>query len=212
MVLELQLIKTKTDQLRTGQVWAVTCVCPQVPYMMCPVHGALALRAQRSPITQRPMGGTAAFGRPLPVVPLFQCRNGQTLRRPQVVRAIKWLAGQLRCDPMQFLGHSLQQGGATSAAAAGLSAETIQQLGGWHSDTWQRFIQFPMAELASRTATMARFPSRTVVPDSSGGSASSAGWMVGFSQTASYWTSKILPASTIPILMHGNVPLVLVSV
>ncbi len=32
LVLELQLIKTKTDQLGTGQVRAVTCVCPQVPY------------------------------------------------------------------------------------------------------------------------------------------------------------------------------------
>ncbi len=87
-----------------------------------------------------------------PMVPLFRCRNGQTLRQPQVVRAIKWLTSQLGCDPAQFSGHSLWWGGATSAAEAGLPAETIQQLGGWHFDTWQQYIQFPMAELASRTA------------------------------------------------------------
>ncbi len=32
-------------------------------------------------------------------------------------------------------GHSLWRGGATSAAAAGLSPAVIQQMGGWRSDT-----------------------------------------------------------------------------
>ncbi len=62
--------------------------------------------------------------------------------------------------------------------------ETIQQLGGWHSDTWQQHIQFPTAELASRTATVGQFPSRTMVPDGSGGSASSVSWVDGFNGTA----------------------------
>ncbi len=43
LVLELQLVKTKMDQLGTGQVRMVTCVCPQVPYTMCPVHVTLTL-------------------------------------------------------------------------------------------------------------------------------------------------------------------------
>ncbi len=44
-----------------------------------------------------------------------------------------------------------------------------------------------------------------------GGSASSASWVVVLARQQVEWMSKILPASTIPILTHGNVLLALVS-
>ncbi len=52
----LFLYFNETDQLGTGQVQAVTCVCPQVPHTMCPVQVALALRAQQSSIICWPKG------------------------------------------------------------------------------------------------------------------------------------------------------------
>ncbi len=111
LVLELWLVKTKTNQLGAGQVQAVSCVCPQVPHEMCPVHVDLALRAQHSSITFGGPWGYYCSRQVTSMVPLFQCRKEQTLRRPHVVKAIKWLVGQLGCGVarLQQRRHDFQQ-------------------------------------------------------------------------------------------------------
>ncbi len=64
-----------------------------------------------------------------------------------------------------------------SAAVAGLSEATIQQLGGWRSGTWRRYIQMPDSVLAGKAASMAQFPVQSMVADQrNGGCASSVRW------------------------------------
>ncbi len=117
----------------------------------------------------------------LPVCPLLVMKDGEVLCRSQVVSAIKWLVAQLGLDLTQYVGHSLWQGGAMSAAVAGLSPAVIQQMGGWRSDTWQRYIQIPNMELAVQAMEMGWFPVRSLVAGSDhGGCASLEGWMASF--------------------------------
>ncbi len=117
----------------------------------------------------------------LPVCPLLVMKDGEALHRSQVVSAIKWLVAQLGLDPTYYVGHSLWRGGATSAVAVGLSPAVIEQMGGWRSDTWQRYIQIPNIELALQAMEMGRFPVRSLLAGSDhGGCASSEGWVASF--------------------------------
>ncbi len=60
---------------------------------------------------------------------------------------------------------------------AGLWKATIQQLGGWQSSTWRRYIQMPDSVLAGKAASMAQFPVQSMVADQrNGGCASLVGW------------------------------------
>ena len=66
--------------------------------------------------------------------PLFCFSNGRPLTR---LRLLKHLRRQLqRAGYHQFNTHSFRIGGATSAAEAGASQATIQQLGGWCSQAY----------------------------------------------------------------------------
>ncbi len=133
----LHLNKTKTDQQGVGQTRAVSCVCARVPHLMCPVHLALALLTRRSSTVVSSAAGevqatTFANGQSccLPACPQLVTKDGEVLRRSQVVSAIKWLVAHLGLDPTQYVGHSLRRGGVTSAMVAGLSPVVIQQMGG----------------------------------------------------------------------------------
>ena len=55
-----------------------------------------------------------------------------------------------------FTGHSLRQGGATSLAAAGVSARLIQAIGRWKSDCYLRYIATPLDQLRASAQAMAR--------------------------------------------------------
>ncbi len=95
LVLELQLVRTKTGVgsdmcLPSGASYDVPGACGFDPSSMTFLNHLVA------------HGGHYRSRQVTPMVPLFQCRKGQTLQRPQVVKAIKWLVGQLECDPVQF--------------------------------------------------------------------------------------------------------------
>lgn len=44
-------------------------------------------------------------------------------------------------QPGRYSGHSFRRGAATSAKAAGLSADEIKLLGRWKSDAWERYVE-----------------------------------------------------------------------
>ena len=60
-------------------------------------------------------------------------------------------------DPSMFSSHSFRRGGTTFAFLCGVPAELIKLLGGWSSDCYLRYIQFPMeAKIAATELVKAR--------------------------------------------------------
>lgn len=75
--------------------------------------------------------------------PLFILQDGSPLSRTTLVTWLKQTVSRAGMDASRFSGHSFRIGAATTAAAKGISAETIQTLGRWASDSYKRYIHCP---------------------------------------------------------------------
>ena len=78
---------------------------------------------------------------------LFVFSNGAFLSRSSFINQVKLYLALAGIDTTHYSAHSFRIGGATTAAAAGLSDWEIQILGRWSSNTYQRYIRTPTAVL-----------------------------------------------------------------
>ena len=134
-MLEIKIKASKTDQTRKG----VSLFVGRTQTSLCPVTAILAYMAVR---------GTSPG-------PLFLLNDGTTLTRQKLVQMVQNTLQLAGIDPRGYSGHSFRIGAATTAAAKGIDADTIQTLGRWSSDTYQRYIQIPHQDLASMSQQMA---------------------------------------------------------
>lgn len=74
--------------------------------------------------------------------PLFQFKSGSTLSYYFVTNMLSHTLTLCGLNSNRYKGHSFRIGAATDAAARGLSDATIQKLGRWKSNAFQRYIRF----------------------------------------------------------------------
>ena len=88
---------------------------------------------------------------PYPDGPLFVMNNTHFMTRNDVVEFIR------RCFPsaLDLNTHSFRIGGASAAASAGVANSTIQVLGRWSSDAYQRYLHFSNASVISLSERLA---------------------------------------------------------
>ena len=72
--------------------------------------------------------------------PLFVWRSGRRVTKYAFIEMLRETIAALGLDPKKYSGHSFRRGGATSLAAVGVPASTIQHLGRWKSVTYQLYI------------------------------------------------------------------------
>ncbi|MCP4543929.1 MAG: hypothetical protein GY832_42990, partial [Chloroflexi bacterium] len=130
--------RSKMDPVSRGTVLTAACICSKVVPLICPFHvlqAALACPCQCQP-----------------PISLFLHRDGLPVRRAEVLQTIRHFAAKLGLPAMDFAGHSLRRGGATSALMAGAPVSTIQVLGRWKSDSFRRYLEAPEAFMAQQVA------------------------------------------------------------
>ncbi|XP_070550465.1 integrase/recombinase xerD homolog [Ptychodera flava] len=81
--------------------------------------------------------------------PFFLLPGNVPLTRQFFIRHLKHSIGQIGLDPNAYSGHSFRSGGATSAAAAGVSDWEIKVMGRWSSDCYKRYIRTPRQVLST---------------------------------------------------------------
>lgn len=74
--------------------------------------------------------------------PLFQFKSGSTLSYYFVTNMLSHTLTLCGLNSNRYKEHSFRIGAATDAAARGLSDATIQKLGRWKSNAFQRYIRF----------------------------------------------------------------------
>lgn len=72
--------------------------------------------------------------------PLFLLANGEILSRNVFIEEMRYILRLLKYDHVNFHGHSLRRGAATSAHAANISVSTLQALGRWSSEAWKCYV------------------------------------------------------------------------
>lgn len=81
--------------------------------------------------------------------PLFMFKNGAILTKSLLVKQTRVYVSLTGIGNVQrYTGHSFRVGGATSAAAVGMSDWEIKLMGRWTSNSYQRYIKAPLALLA----------------------------------------------------------------
>ena len=75
--------------------------------------------------------------------PLLVDSHGNVLRRAYFVSTMKLLISLLGLSPIDFSGHSLRAGAATSGANQGLDSWEIKMLGRWRSDAYNVYLRDP---------------------------------------------------------------------
>ena len=86
--------------------------------------------------------------------PLFLLEDGRYLTPAILTEHLREALSDLGLDPLQFAGHSLRIGDATSAAEKGLEDSTIRALGRWRSDAYHRYIRLPHSHLATASGSL----------------------------------------------------------
>ena len=117
---------SKTDQQGRG----TTINFCKLTKLTCPYHSMatyIALASPEDPYT----------------TPLFCFSNGRPLTRLRLLKRLHRQLKQAGYQPHWYNTHSFRIGGATSAAEAGVSQATIQQLGRWRSQAYRRYIRPP---------------------------------------------------------------------
>jgi hypothetical protein len=84
---------------------------------------------------------------------LFRLTNGQPLSYGGMNRALSALIRRVGGDPRAYHGYSFRQGGALSAALAGVPDHRIRVLGRWESWAYQLYL--PVSESQTRDAARA---------------------------------------------------------
>ena len=127
-VLSIRIKQSKTDPFRLG----ITIFVGKTDSPLCPVSAVLAYMARRGP-------GEG---------PLFRFQSGLPLSRSRLVAALRDVLGEAGYNPEEYAGHSFRIGAATTAAACGISVETIKTLGRWKSDAYRLYVRLPREHLA----------------------------------------------------------------
>ena len=136
-MLIVHLRRSKTDPFGVGPYLHLGRTDDDI---LCPVSAVLAYMAVRPP-------GPG---------PLFHFHDGSPLSRARLVQHVRQALSQAGVDTVQYNGHSLRIGAATTAAQAGLSDSLIQTLGGWKSSAFISYIRTPPAEVIAVAARLAR--------------------------------------------------------
>ena len=100
---------------------------------VCPVNALLGY------VAVRPVAGG----------PLFIWEDMSPLSRDQFVHKVKAALQAANVNSESYSGHSFRIGAATTAAAAGVPADTIKMLGRWSSDAYQLYVRTPRESLAA---------------------------------------------------------------
>ena len=87
--------------------------------------------------------------------PLFYLPECTVLTRQAFVSRLKTLLSMLGYNDVNFSGHSLRRGFATSASAANIQDHVIASLGRWSSDCYKTYIDLPKVSVASTHRTLA---------------------------------------------------------
>ena len=120
----LFLKRSKTDQQGKG----TRINFRKLTKSTCPYHSMatyMALASPKDPYT----------------TPLFCFSNGRPLTRLRLLKHLRRQLQRAGYHPHQYNTHSFRIGGATSAAEAGASQATIQQLGRWRSQAYRCYIR-----------------------------------------------------------------------
>lgn len=134
-LVRVHLKYSKTDQLGQGLDIYIGAIHNDI----CPIAVMLSYLAAQGP---RPG-------------PLFQLRDGAPLTRQRFVDTLRVKLAQAGVDHKPFAGHSFRIGAATTAAAKGISENTIQTLGRWASNAYKRYIRLPNTQLAEHSRMLA---------------------------------------------------------
>ena len=84
--------------------------------------------------------------------PLFLDGSGQPVHRSTFTAFLNDTLRSAGYAPSLFKPHSFRIGAATSAAAMGVSDETIRRLGRWRSDAFLRYVRIPTLHAACASA------------------------------------------------------------
>ena len=142
-VISLHIKRSKTDHFNNGFLVYIGCTSTPV----C-AHCALVDYVPES---------VSRHGKE-PTRPLFLFADRTPLIKNVFLARLRLMLAQAGISSEHISGHSFRIGGATSAAAAGLSDWEIQMLGRWKSDAYQRYIRAPpllLAGLAKRMIPLA---------------------------------------------------------
>ncbi|XP_077986282.1 uncharacterized protein LOC144440778 [Glandiceps talaboti] len=80
---------------------------------------------------------------------LFLMPGNKPLTRYILFKSLKTSLSHIGLDSSLYSGHSFHSGGATSAAAAGISDWEIKVMGRWSSDCYRRYIRTPRQVLST---------------------------------------------------------------
>ena len=135
--IRLQIKASKTDQRGHGQTILLGCTNSST----CPI----------SLIEQY----LEASHHPSPHLPLFHFADGKLLMRYSLATSLKECIIAVGENPKHFSTHSIRIGGATAAAAAGITPSIIQELGRWRSNCFRQYTRHPNRRLAGTAYRMA---------------------------------------------------------
>lgn len=123
--LEIELRWTKTIQFSER---SLIIPIPRIPGSpLCP-YQATMLHFRKTPFV-------------LPTGPAFVTNLTSTgLSANLFISSLKTALAKYGYDQSQYSGHSYRRGGASFLYQCGVPLHTIQQLGDWHSDAYQRYV------------------------------------------------------------------------
>ena len=133
--ISVRIKQSKTDPFRRG----VTIFLGRTDLPLCPVAALLVYLAVRGP-------GEG---------PLFRFKDGRALTRSRLVAVVRDALARAGLKPEDYSGHSFRIGAATTAAACGVSVDTIKTLGRWRSQAYQLYARLPRKHLAGLSRTLA---------------------------------------------------------
>ena len=127
--LEVSLKSSKTDPFRLG----VTIVVGRTnsPVGLCAVVANVSYMVAR--------GDSSG--------PYFQFGDGRSLTRARFVQAVRAALLAVGVSPAGYSGHSFRIGGATTAAAQGVSEALIKTMGRWQSAAYLLYVRTPREQL-----------------------------------------------------------------
>lgn len=78
--------------------------------------------------------------------PLFILPNGKPITYNQYQSKLRYFIQNIGLDPKRYSSHSFRRGFATLLFKAKISSEKIQLMGDWRSDSFKRYLCFPLED------------------------------------------------------------------